>query len=902
MKYLAGPLLFVTMLAVPVGCPSDVEPEPTPDPALGVDPGIAAAPGEARAGAIREGGAGIFGGIASEARVGDVMIHNARVRFVVQAPRVGHGYVDTAGGIIDVDVVRPPGELGRDTVDDIFISLGAGRLADADSVVVVNDGTNGEPAVVRATGGDVPWTFIQGAVESEDPILEDQGLEIVTDYELAADSWSVKVTTTFTNAGLTESRFNVTDGFMAADEVLDGWASDAGIGQSVEEFLAVGAVGTGAEASLSVWRTEGTLRSLGIAQLASSAGLNFVSHGWETLAIGDSRVVERFWTAAPDPLTAEGERWRARGVALAAVSGTVSGPDGGVAGARVHFVSDDDRVLGFAVTGPDGGWSTDVPLGDYRLVAEAEGHDELADLPAGAGRMAPYVAPAAAARVLGVLDGSVSAVAPAVGRGRAVLASTALSVAAAGATADLQVGATGNVRVQVVDEMGALLPAVLEIDRAAGEPHPIAADVMDVADRLGLVTSAARAARVWSDGDVEVALPVGLYEVSVHHSWRHSRELGVAFEVVAGGTTDVEVVLTEVVPRDGRLAMDSHLHAAPSNDSDIPMEDRLLQCAALGVDLPVTTDHDRVSDYRPLATALGLDERMTVVPGVEVSPVLRGHVNVFPTTILDEPNAGAEPWWIFPETTDELYERMRTGAGQDAVLQVNHPRSGMFDFGGWRPDDGLPMRSDFFSWSFDAFELVNGKRTSSIGDVRTDWFSFLNLGELRTPTGVSDSHGHGSPCGYGRTDLMVDAASPVGVDLDVVREAIQGGNTIVAVGLTATVTLNAGGVVNPGGLGTGASATLDVEVRSPDWIVPDMVRVYRNGEVIEELTIEGPAVDGVWFDDSIEVSADDDSWFVVEIVGSTPFGGYFGDATAYAAPNAFRLDVTGDGWAAPGLP
>jgi len=897
-------LIFSVLLLLGTGCPSNEGGEPTPDPSLGVDPGVPAGIGEARAGAVREDGGGLFGGIAAEGRPGDFMLHNARIRVVIQAPRVGHGYVDAAGGIIDADIVRPSGELGRDTVDDIFVSLGAGRLVDADSVVVLRDGTDGGPAVVRAVGGDVPWKFIEGAVEADEAILEDQGLEVVTDYELAPDSWSVKVTTTFTNVGLTESRFNVTDGFMASDEDLHAWAADEGLGQGADEFHAVGAAGKHSEAALSLWKIDGTLRSLGIEQLASSAGLNIVSHGWETLAIGASRVVERFWTIAPDPLTAEGERWRTQGVELGPVGGTVTDTEGPVAGARVHVVTPDDRVLGFAFTDAAGAWSTDLPLGEHRAVVEGQGPREVTDLPEAAGRMAPYVAPGPAALVLGVLDGSVTASAQPIARGRAVPPATEFTVTAAGATVDLTLPRSGAVRVQVTETGGGLLPAVLEIRRAEGEPHPVAADVLAVADRLGLNTSARGGARVWSDGDIEVPLPPGRYEVDAHHSWRHSRVLATTFEVVEGETADVAIELEEVVPRDGRLGMDSHLHAAPSNDASISMEDRLLQCAALGVDLPVHTDHDRVADYRPLATALGLDPRMTVVPGVEVSPVLRGHANVFPTNFLDDaPNAGAEPWWIFPESTEELYERMQTGAGEGAVLQVNHPRApGMFEFGGWLPESGIAQRPDFWSWGFDAFELVNGKRAGEVDAVRADWFSFLNIGEMRTPTGVSDSHGHGSPCGYGRTDLLVGAAGPSGVDLDVVRTAMREGNTIVAIGLTVTATLEAGGEsVGPGGTGTGGSAELALEVRSPDWIVPDVVRVYRNGELIEQLPIDGPAVDGVWFDDVIPVEAEDDSWFVLEIQGATPFGGYFGNAFAYAAPNAFLLDVDGDGWTAPGV-
>jgi hypothetical protein len=845
----------------------------------------------------------LFGGIAAEARAGDFVLYNSRVRFVIQAPREGHGYVATSGGIIDVDLVRPEGAVGRDTVDDIFTALGLGRLVDAETVEVIHDGSDGGTALVRAVGRDVNWTFIQGAVEAAEPIIEDLGLEIITDYELEPDSWTLKMTTTFHNAGFTESRFNVLDGFMAADEVLLAWAANEGIDSGADEFDAVGAVGTGIEATLSIWRMEGPLRSLGIDALASSAGLNLVSHGWETLPVGETRTVVRYWSVAPDPITAEVERWTLQGVTLGTVTGTVTDAHDGspVAGARVHFVAADDRVAGYVLAGEDGSWTAQVPLGDYSVVVEAQGRREVVDVPLGAARMSPFAAPSVAREVLDALASGVAAE-RATPRGRAVPSGVPVTVSATEQALDLTLPAASALRITIVDDAGAQLPAVIEIFRADGEPHPIADDVMPIASRLGLDTDARRAARVWTgDGDVEVALPPGTYVFDVHHSWRHGRKLGVEAVLIAGTTTEVVVELPEIVPRDGRLSMDSHLHAAPSNDASIPMEDRLIQCAALGVDLPVTTDHDRISDYRPIATALDLDGRMTVIPGVEVSPVLRGHVNVFPAPLLDLPNGGAEPWWETPETTDALYARIRSRAGEDAVIQANHPRNGLFDFGNWNADLMAPMRPDFWTWEFEAFELVNGKRLSSLDAVREDWFSFLDLGRIRTPMGVSDSHGLGSPCGYGRTDLLVGVDSPVGVDQAIVRDAVRAGTSIVAVGLTASVTLTmqGGDRILPGATTEGTEGEFAIEVRSPDWIVPDTLRIWRNGVIVEERDIEGPAVDGVWLDERVAVEADTDSWFVVEILGDTPMGSYFGGALPYAAANAFFVDVDGNGWVGP---
>ena len=83
---------------------------------------------------------------------------------------------------------------------------------------------------------------------------------------------------------------------------------------------------------------------------------------------------------------------------------------------------------------------------------------------------------------------------------------------------------------------------------------------------------------------------------------------------------------------------------------------------------------------------------------------------------------------------------------------------------------------------------------------------------------------------------------------------------------------------------------LDIQVLGPSWVRPDVVRVWRNGEVLEERTT-AEAVDGVWFDEQISVAADGDSWFVVEVDGSTALGHLWGGSTAYALSNAFFLDA-----------
>ena len=905
-----SPLVTVLLLGVLAGCPApEPEPEPTPEPVfLGADPAARAAPGEARAGVVREGELGeaaLFGGIAAEGRAGDVKIYNDRVQFLIQGPYESHGYMGAGGNVIDVDLVRPEGVLGRDSVDDLFLAFGIGRVFEATSVEVIHDGSDGGPALVRATGFDADWKFVMGATESPDPLLPDQSLEIVTDYELEPGATSLTVTSTLTNVGDEPNHFNPADGFMGSGEDFLPWTG--GFGQYLpdsDELPAMGSVGRSGEGVLTLWPDEGTLKPLAIASLLSSVGMSLTSHGWTDLQPGESSTLRRHWGFAPDSLTAEAERRLAQGEDMGAVSGHVTDPDGPVAGARVHFVRG-DLVGGYAITDADGSFAGQLPPGDWQAWVVARGRGEHVELNPSAGRYGPFTAPSINQRQLDALAAGGATPLP-FARGRATPAPQDITVTA-GAEApplELTLDAPGRLALQVQDDSGAPLPAVVEI-----LPHGEVPDdgvPPELRDAFGLRGNGSRFGWAWTaDGSVDMELLPGTYDLVVAHSARHERDL-VTVEVQAGQTASATATLDEVVPRDGWFSVDSHLHAAPSSDGGLAMEDRLIACAATGVDIPVNTDHDRQADYRPIATALGLDERMEVIPGVEVSPVIRGHYNLFPIDPRprDRINGGAPPWWEPLADTEELFARMRDSAPDGALIQVNHGRSsgmGMMDLSNYHPENGS-YREDFWSWGFDLVEIVNGHSANAWVEPRADWFSWLNQGYRRVPTGVSDSHYRTSPCGYGRTDLYLGVDSIDEVTPQTVRDALVAGPTVVAGGLTLRATLAAGGAeVLPSGELSGTQGELHIRLLAPTWIHPDTLRVVRNGETVVERSLPDEPDGATWFDEAVPVEAAQDSWFVVEATGSEPLGQTWGGALPYAITNAFFLDTAGDGWEPPGL-
>ncbi|MFT5680768.1 MAG: hypothetical protein ACI8RZ_001674 [Myxococcota bacterium] len=870
----------------------------TPSP--GVDPTVLAAAGESRAGVIVAGGeAALFGGITAEGQVGDIKLYNSEVQLILQQAAPGNGYINTGGHIIDADLVREPGTPGRDTVEDFFLAFGFARLFHAETIEVIADGSDGGAAVVCARGGDVEWDFMRGLFEYEEAIIDDLSLDITTLYTLPPDATAVTLTSTLTNTGDEEITFTAQEGsFLSGEDQLP-WAAGVGLeGPGSGDIAQVSFTGRRGEATLSQWPTEGMYSISFLAELTASLGIFLADWPIQTLAPGESVVLERTISITPDIADARTMYWEDTGAALGGVLGTITDTSGPVAGVRVSFVDAEQTVQSVAITDAEGRYDAALPPGTWTAYAIAREDGTHVQLPEGSGRYGGLANDAANDTHLAVLSGSASASTLPFATGRTTPEPAELTISAdQDTTLDLTLAPASRLVVTVTDTDGNPLPAVLDVQWSEGTPTSVVPDALK--DALGVPTSG-RATWGWSIGEATIPLLPGLVEVTAGHSWRHG-QASASVTVEPGEVTEVTLVLDEVVPRDGWLAMDPHLHASPSFDGALPMEDRLITCAATGVELPVTTDHDAVVDYTALSVALGLSDRMTVIPGFEVTTLARGHFNLFPVTPdPDALNGGAEPWWDTPETTQELFDRMQERAGPDALTQINHPRSpGMFAFANYKPETGEVSREDYWSSDFSLFELLNGG-VDGLEEIRADWFSFLQFGWIAVPTGSSDSHYRYIPCGLGRTDVFLDTNDPATVSREQLTEALLAGHVVVASGTTLRAQLSSSsGDALPGDTLVGTDATLSVSVQAPDWIVPGTLRVYLNGEVVIEQALPESAEDGLWLAKSWPVAVDSDSWLAVEVEGDAGQGDLWRNALPYAMTNAFFLDVDGDGWTAP---
>jgi hypothetical protein len=345
----------------------------------------------------------------------------------------------------------------------------------------------------------------------------------------------------------------------------------------------------------------------------------------------------------------------------------------------------------------------------------------------------------------------------------------------------------------------------------------------------------------------------------------------------AGTDLTIELALRRVVDTTGYVATEFHQHAGPSPDSPVPLDERLGSMVVEGIEFFASTDHDVVTDYRPLIASLGLEDVIASDPGIEATPFAYGHFQAYPLEVdEDDPTGGAIDWAQgmqgYAMLPGEVWDALRARGAQ--VIQINHPRStssiagfqAYFDRAGLvfdfeqriafgSPNEQpvpldwlrLPLDAEMYSDTFDALEIWNGFSTtdsdadgviefSRLDLVLRDWFNFLSFGKLVAPLGNSDSHTRElDACGLPRTLIRVSddsAAGLAGAGPEVYASMLGSVQQDLVVTNGPMIAVSAdGGTTSAIGKRVAATAgtiSLDVAVTSAEWVEFDTIEVFAN--------------------------------------------------------------------------
>ncbi len=416
-------------------------------------------------------------------------------------------------------------------------------------------------------------------------------------------------------------------------------------------------------------------------------------------------------------------------------------------------------------------------------------------------------------------------------------------------------------------------------------------------------------------GQSWISVPRGRYRVLVTRGPEWSM---VVREVDVTDTYSplVDAELAHQVDPGDFVGCDLHLHAAPSADSEVSLEDRLASLLAEGVEFAVATDHNHVTDYGPALSALGVSG-LTVESGVEVTTEQPGfgHFNAYPFP-LDEARPGnGAPKFIGTEP-GELFRSLRE-FDPDLVVQINHPRiwGGIGYFDVMNFDAKNDTADPLFSSEFDAIEVFNGfdlGQRANVDRVFEDWLHMLAREKRVVATGSSDSHQvRYQLAGYPRTYVSVPQVDRR--DARAIVRAIKAGASFVSSGPFVEVELAGGGP------GTTVSRTepgpfeLSVRVRAPDWMPVELMEVFVGGERVlsREITRARASSarkrvprEALLFTAKLPLRIEADTFVVVRVSSAETldrFSGRYGMASL-AFTNPIFVDADGDGltpWSPP---
>jgi len=492
----------------------------------------------------------------------------------------------------------------------------------------------------------------------------------------------------------------------------------------------------------------------------------------------------------------------------------------------------------------------------------------------------------------------------------------------------VQMDAPATLVVSAIDELGRRAPAKFNLV-GRFDPADVGRDPRTFLYSLPLGESKRPTAfdgtnrfleRAWwtKDGRLQVQVRPGTYDLVVSR--------GPEYELVTrqvtlrpGAFATEQVALTRAFPSDGWVAGDFHLHAQPSTDSGTSIPDRVISCAAEGLEVAISTDHNYITDYAPAIAASGLDPWLLGIPGMELTTFEMGHFNAYPLRVDPGSTRGGEFVWA-KQPPQRLFEQLRNLFVDRAtgIIQANHPRQSVIGYFSqffidantaepYTPTGILgvfaPYGDEFneqnFSLDFEAIELLTGNRYEDVhsfvapdplppglfpdpqpipGHVVIDengrpkypgvvdtWFTMLDRGHRATGMGVSDSHGvFADEPGYARTMLFVGKGKdkPGAFTRDDVIAAVRQHRTITTNGPLLEMTA---GDAMIGDTVTARSVDLRIHVRAPSWAKVNRLVVHSNSLVIAERAI--PEAQGTDYEVTLTVAPPQDAWVVAEVYG-----------------------------------
>ncbi len=794
-------LVLVTLLVVACGGDdgnSSCEPEPFEHGDDGHAAPLSAPAGQARAGRLQASDLPPSARGLADWKAGDFVLANDRVAIAIEDVGPSENYDPWGGKPIGYAQIEDGKLVDATDFGEMFLLTGRFSIL-TEQVSVINDGSDGQPAVVRASGILSPIPFLEPFL-GELFLMKADGIVGALDYTLAPDSNEVEVSFHYRSSRDKVVKVEPNIHAFMFTKRLDVFVESRGFGSEGKpgDFV----IFADDDATSVAYRDYSDSLKGGIGQ--SGFVSNFVDP-FDIAACGETERKHAVITiGGPGLQGLQKVMAGIDGTSMQTIAGTVRDANGvAQAGVRVHAETTTGAYLTRVFTDAEGGFSLDVEAGlDVQVYAFRQGED--------------IVGP----------------------------------VAVSGGQADLAFAEHGFIHVTASEVDG---PSAL----------PVRIQILPTDQELSAVPSAFGEAEIAGGrlyveyaitGDASFRVTTGSWEVVVSRGYEYEiyRE---TVPVVADDTVEVAAALEHSVETNGLMCGDFHIHTLRSPDSGDDPHEKVMSAAADGLEIPVRTEHERVDTFEDEISDLQLGDWTFPVGSLELTTMEAwGHFGVFPLT--KDPaqrNNGAPVWVDFPtaaspETPVELlsppdvFAKVRARASRPAII-VNHPRGGMnyFEHVGLDPLTGLVDNEGAWDDDIRLVEVFNNsswndQRNSETGemeDVVADWLALLGSGRRVFAMGSSDSHGiSSSPVGYPRTCLAVGTDLTSELTTDLIRDTAYDGHSVISGGIYIKATV--------GGAGPGEDATgseIDIEVQAARWIDIDTLEVVVDGEVVHSIAL-----------------------------------------------------------------
>lgn len=499
--------------------------------------------------------------------------------------------------------------------------------------------------------------------------------------------------------------------------------------------------------------------------------------------------------------------------------------------------------------------------------------------------------------------------------GRAPVKRPLKLIAGGNAQVDVTMVRAAGVNLEIADEQGRSIPCKVQFHGIEGTKSP----------HLGPQNRAHGCVDQYhsAQGRFRVPLPPGKYKVIVTRGIEYSH-LQQTIDLRPEKAVQVKGVLHRLVDTTGWISADYHSHSTPSGDNTCGTDDRIINLAAEHIEFAPTTEHNRLYDWRPNISKLGLGDFIHTVPGIELTGG-GAHMNSFPFSPEPFKQDNGAPVWNPDSRITAITLRDWQGAEPDRWIQINHPdmvanfidrnADGEVD-GGFR---GLAELIDGIeTQNYATSELLSG-RPFRVGknNVRQDvvlyhrefiWLQMLNRGHRYAAMAVSDAHSvYGNGVGSWRMYMPSKSDHPPEIDWRENSRHAKAGRSILTSGPFLQVRTDDGTL--PGGTTRASGGVkLSVKVQCTDWIDIDRVQVLVNGRPRKEFNFTRQT-HADWFSNgiikferTIAVPLSQDAHIIVVAVGekfdlSTGYGtSPQSRLKPFAYHNPIFVDVDGSGF------